>query len=78
MVRAWPYQAYSPPNDDYTTILQDVLVNYNILEIPDRIGLDNITSFEDYVKYDKMFLEEIKDGYYTIKRCRSPDASVWN
>ena len=80
MVELSPYQAYRPPNDDYTTILQNVLVNYNVLEIPDRIGLNNITSFEDYVKnFIKIISEEIQDGYYTqTKWCRSPQASVWN
>jgi len=80
MVELNPYQAYRPPDNDYTTILQNVLVNYNSIEIPDRIGFNNITSFEDYVKnFIKIISSEIKKGYYTqTKWCRSPEASVFN
>lgn len=80
IVELTPYQAYRPPNDDYTTILQNVLVNYNMTEIPNRIGFNNITCFEDYVKnFIKIISSEIKKGYYTqTKWCRSPQASVWN
>ena len=75
-----PYQAYTPPDDSYKIILQNVLVNYNTIEIPNRVGLSSITSFEDYVKnFIKIISNEIKDGYYTqTKWCRSPMASVFN
>ena len=75
-----PAQTYRPPDDDYRIILENVLLNYNVKEIPNRVGLDKITCFDDYVKhFIKIISTEIKDGYYTqSKWCRSPAASVFN
>ena len=75
-----PTQAYMPPNNDYRTMIDNVLINYNLKEIPNRIGLDKITSFDDYVKhFIKIISNEIKGGFYTqSKWCRSPAASVFN
>jgi hypothetical protein len=75
-----PAQAYRPPNDDYRIILEDALASYNTIEIPNRIGLNMITSFDDYVKhFIKIISNEIKDGFYTqSKWCRSPASSVFN
>lgn len=80
MVEFIPYQTYSPPDNDYNRILENILVNYNVSEIPNRVGLDRITCFEDYVKnFIKIISEEINGGYYTqSKWCRSPLASVFN
>ena len=56
-----PVQAYRPPDDDYRIILEDVLRKYNTIEIPNRIGLDSITCFDDYVKnFIKIISNEIK------------------
>lgn len=75
-----PVQAYRPPDDDYRIILEDVLRKYNTTEIPNRIGLNSITCFDDYVKnFIKIISNEISDGFYTqSKWCRSPAASVYN
>jgi len=80
MVEFNSYQAYRPPDDDYKTILQNVLVNYNTQEIPNRIGSSNITCFDDYVKnFVKIISNEIQDGFFSqTKWCRSPLASVFN
>ena len=75
-----PVQAYRPPDDDYRIILEDILRKYNTTEIPNRIGLNSITCFDDYVKnFINIISNEIKGGFYTqSKWCRSPAASVYN
>jgi hypothetical protein len=75
-----PVEAYQPPDGGYRTILENVLLNYNLKEIPNRVGLDRITSFDDYVKhFVKIISTEVNDGFYTeSKWCRSPAASVFN
>ena len=75
-----PTQAFMSPDNDYRVMIENVLLNYNLKEIPNRIGLDKITSFDDYVKhFIKIISTEIKDGFYTqSKWCRSPASSVFN
>ena len=80
MVEFNPVKAYVPPDNSYNTMLKNVLVSYNNQEIPNRIGVEKITSFDDYVNnFVKIISNEIKGGYYTqTKWCRSPRASVFN
>lgn len=75
-----PLKAYQPPEKDYRNILQNTLLKYNTNEIPNRVGLENITSFDDYVKnFIKIISNEVKGGFYTeTKWCRSPAASAFN
>lgn len=75
-----PFKSYQSPTRSYTNFLKSLIVNYNTLEIPDRIGLNNITSFEDYVKYFiKIISVEVQGGVYTMSKwLRSPFCSVFN
>jgi len=56
IIKLKPRRAYEPPSKSYSTYFEDIVVLYETFLVEER-ALENITSFDDYVKNFFYFLE---------------------
>ena len=75
-----PVQAYTSPRNDYEKYIKQILTYFNQTIIPNRFGIHNITSIEDYVKAFFLHLSNnFVDQPITLSRwCQSPYASLFH